>query len=148
MRDSTISPRDIAWAMLRAAVGVLIITHGYGKIFGVSPEGVDRMVGFTGTVIEMGLPAPEAFAWLAALSELVGGALLVIGLFTRPAALFALATMIGAVYSLRAESFSAMEKPLLFGFVFIAFLIGGAGRLSFDAVRRAKKERLALSIFR
>lgn len=126
----------------------MLVTHGYAKIFGVTLDGTDVMTGFVAKVTGMGFPAPEAFAWAAALSELIGGSLMVIGLFTRPAAFLALCTMLGAVYSHRADGFSHMEKPMLFGVIFIALLLGGAGRFSFDAIKQARKERAALSIFR
>ncbi|AKU92288.1 DoxX family protein [Vulgatibacter incomptus] len=148
MSATTISPRSIGWAVLRIAVGAMFVTHGYAKIFGVTPDGTPQMGQFLLQVSALGLPFPEALAWIAALSELVGGSLVVIGLFTRPAALFALGTMVGALHHHRADAFPQMEKALLFLVVFLVLLIGGSGPFSFDAAKRAKKEKLSLSIFR
>lgn len=84
MRDTpSLSLRDVAWSMLRVAVGAMFLTHGYAKIFGVTADGTDRMLKFIGTVTALGLPFPEAFAWLAALAELLGGSLVVLGLLDR-----------------------------------------------------------------
>jgi len=148
VRDSTISARDIGWAILRVAVGAMFITHGYGKIFGETADGTSRMVTFASSVASMGFPSPELFAWVAALSELIGGSLIVIGLFTRFASLFAASTMLVAAYSHLDEGYKGMELPMLFGVVFVVLLVAGSGRFSFDAVRQAKKEKAALSIFR
>ncbi len=142
------STRDIAWALLRVAAGAMLITHGYAKVFGVSADGSPAMAGFIQQVAGLGFPYPPLFAWLAALSELAGGTLIVFGLFTRPAALSAAATLLVAAYSQRAGAYAQMEKPLLFLAIFVALTLGGAGPFSFDAARRSKKERLSLSIFR
>src|SRR3989338_5873123 len=83
---------DIGLLWLRVLTGLGMAYHGYGKVFGGS---MDKM---TEGVAAMGFPAPEFFAWAAALSEFAGGILLVLGLFTRPAALFILITMAVAVF--------------------------------------------------
>src|SRR5688500_9968883 len=71
---------DSAMLVMRLWLGATMITHGWPKVFG----GMEK---FTTGVAEMGFPAPEVFAWAAALSELAGGLLLGLGLATRATSL-------------------------------------------------------------
>lgn len=76
---------DLGLFIVRAFAGIaMALGHGWGKLvheghFGPTPE-------FIGSVENLGLPMPVVFAWGAALSELVGGVLIAIGLLTRPRA--------------------------------------------------------------
>ena len=121
---------DLGLLLLRVFTGLaLALAHGRGK-FPPSPrfiEGVERM----------GFPMPELFAWAAASAELIGGALLVVGLLTRPSAFFILLTMATAGFIRHApDPFSGKEKAFLFGVVAVLFLLAGAGRYSLDALFR------------
>ena len=69
--------RDWGMAVLRVAIGVTFFMHGWQKLFQM---GIPGVAGFFG---QMGIPAPMAAATLISLLELVGGALLIAGLFTR-----------------------------------------------------------------
>ena len=64
-------------AILRVAIGVTFFMHGWQKLFQM---GIPGVAGFFG---QLGVPTPLAAATLVALVELVGGALLIAGLFTR-----------------------------------------------------------------
>src|SRR5204863_292435 len=81
---------------IRVPAGVFLAAHGLAKVKG----GVD---GFAGGLAEKGFPLPSMFAWAATLSELVGGALVALGLLCRPAAAFAGITMVVAVLSTHAH---------------------------------------------
>src|SRR3954465_2673823 len=60
------------WALVgRVLLGLLFLVYGVIKITSIA--------GTTGYMTKQGLPAPELFAWAAALIELVGGALGIIG---------------------------------------------------------------------
>jgi len=114
---------------LRVLMGLSIAYHGFGKVFG------GRMEAFTHGVGEMGFPFPALFAWLAALSELVGGLLLVVGLATRPAALFIFVNMCVAAFIRHgADPFSRKELALAYGVIAGALILTGAGKLSLDAL--------------
>jgi len=89
--------------------------------------------GFIERTADMGFPAPALFAWLAALSEFVGGLLIALGLATRPTALFAGITVGVAAFLRHAEDpYSGKEKALLFFFIFLFLFITGSGKYSFD----------------
>lgn len=113
---------------LRVLMGFGIAWHGYGKIFG------GRMAKFTEGVAGLGFPVSEFFAWAAALSELVGGILVVVGLGTRFAALFIFITMSVAAFLWHAaDPFSVKELALTYWVMAGTLILTGAGSFSVDA---------------
>jgi putative oxidoreductase len=125
---------DFGLAVLRVS-GVLLATHGFDKVFG----GAARMDGFAKGIDEMGFPVPVVWAWAAALSELVGGAFVALGLFTRLAAFFAAATMFVAAFIRHApDPFAKKELALLYLLVMVALVCLGGGRFSVDGLWRKK----------
>jgi putative oxidoreductase len=121
---------DIGLLLLRVLGALtLVLLHGWGK---VPPK-----PGFVGMLGGMGFPAPEVFAWLAALAEFGGGLLLAIGLLTRPAAFllvghFAIVELVAHA----GETFKERELPFLFLLIALTLLFTGAGRYSVDAALR------------
>jgi putative oxidoreductase len=68
---------DLALLVLRCAIGGVMVAHGWNHVFGGGRiEGTARW--FAGLGMRPGL----LHAWLASVTELVGGALLVLGLLT------------------------------------------------------------------
>ncbi|HZI05590.1 MAG TPA: DoxX family protein, partial [Archangium sp.] len=109
----------IGWTLVRVVFGLtLALGHGLPKVTG----DISR---FAEGVAALGFPFPTFFAWCATLTEAVGGVLIAVGLFTRPAAALAAFTMIVAAFRHRPDPFSLMEKPLLFLTVFVALSIAG-----------------------
>src|SRR5262245_40421111 len=99
---------DVGLAFLRLA-GLGPGYHGYQKIF----DG--DMSNFASGVEKIGFPAPMAFAWAAALSELAGGALVAVGLFARFGAAFAAITMFVAAFLAHAtDGFQKREMALAY----------------------------------
>jgi len=112
---------------MRVLTGAGLITHGFPKVF----EG--GMPGLTQGVASMGFPQPEVFAWAAALSELAGGIFIILGLYTRLAALFVFITMsVAAFIALKAEPLKTKELALAYWTLSgaLIFLGGGAFSLS------------------
>lgn len=124
---------EAAFTALRVFAGLsMSLAHGLGKL----PPG-EQFVGFVG---KLGFPAPSLFAWAAALSEFLGGILLAIGLFTRPAAFFVLFTMGVAAFKVHAaDPYLKKELAFLYGVIALAFTLVGAGRLSIDSLIRKGK---------
>lgn len=116
---------DVGLLLLRLWVGlVMAFGHGLGKF------GSEK---FLAGVVELGLPAPEVMALLAALSEFVGGLLLALGLLTRPAAFTIVITMAVAAFGRHADDpFRMQEMALFYGVAALGFVFTGAGRLSLD----------------
>ncbi len=117
--------------LLRFVIGAILVVHGLQKIFYI---GVDHVAqGFA----QLGYHPALFWAWAVALTEALGGALLAVGLLTRPAALAAVIFMINAVwYTAHRGGFfdgdRGCEYAVLIGFVALFFLIRGGGRLSLD----------------
>lgn len=123
------SPRrlDLALLLLRLGFGTsMALAHGFGK--------VKDLAGFTANLTARGIPMPEVLGPAAALSELLGGLLLALGLLTRPAAGFVLVTMAVAAFHVHGnDPFARKELALAHGLVALAIAIAGPGRLSLDA---------------
>ena len=111
------------------AGGTMAIAHGWGK--------VPPSEGLVQAVAGMGFPVPIVWAWAAALAELVGGALVALGLATRPAAWTVAITMgVAGLIQHAGDSFTTKELALVYGVVFVALALLGPGRLSLDATLR------------
>ena len=122
-----------AMALLRIVSGYLFLLHGASKLLHV-PH-VDMFDGLQ-LVSLMGL---------AGIIELVGGALLILGLFTRPAAFVMSGEMAAAYFMAHASQGHLLvpmlnegEAAVLFCFVFLFFAAAGAGAWSLDGVRSSR----------
>jgi putative oxidoreductase len=113
--------------LLRVGFGLsLAFGHGINKLFTLGK--------FIRKTEGHGFPLPEVMAPLAMLSELAGGILLALGLATRPAAAFVIATMLGAAFVAHAnDPFSKKELALAYALAALVVLVAGPGRYSVDA---------------
>jgi len=122
----------LGWTLVRGVFGLtLALGHGLPKVRG-------DMSQFAQGVAALGFPFPVFFAWCASLAEFLGGLLVAVGLFTRPAAAFAGFTMAVALFRHRADPFGRMELALLYLTVMLAVVLAGAGPWSLDARVRRK----------
>ena len=122
----------LGWTLVRVVFGLsLAFAHGLPKVMG-------DMHRFAQGVEALGFPYPLYFAWAAALSELVGGLLVALGLFTRLGAFFVACTMGVALYQHRMDAFGRMELAVLYLAVFLAAVFIGGGPLSVDAKMRRR----------
>lgn len=117
-----------ALTVLRVVAGVVMMHNGLDKISDIS--------GFAESyVMEIGLPFPIFFSYVAALTELIGAPLLVFGLFTRFAAFGLTSTMLVAIYHhIHVSGFSipSIELTTLYCVCFAFFAVNGAGQFSLD----------------
>lgn len=86
------------------------------------------------------VPPTGSLPWIAGLFELVGGALLAIGLFTRPVAFVLSGVMASAYFIAHApQSFFPVlnggDAAILYCFVFLYFVFAGPGAFSVDGAR-------------
>jgi putative oxidoreductase len=128
---ATWTPR--AQALLRIVTAYLYLTHGTAKLLGVPHVAnfdnlrLFSLIGFAGIL------------------ELVGGVLLLIGLFTRPVA-FVLSGEMAVAYFMAHGSQGYVLVPMLnrgelaalYCFVFLFFAAAGAGAWSVDGARRRR----------
>jgi len=122
---------NVGFLWLRVFMGSGIAYHGYGKVFG------GHITQLTSGLVQMGLPFPEVLAWAAALSEFAGGILIVLGLFTRPAAFFVFVTMSVAAFKAHAADPLQVKELALAYWTISGFLIlAGAGKYSLDNLRK------------
>jgi len=121
---------QFALTILRVVAGVVIFHNGLDKISDIQ--------GFAEAyVAEIGLPFPIFFSYVAALTELIGAPLLVLGLLTRPAAFGLMSTMLVAIYHhvhISGFSIPTIELSALYGVCFAFFAVNGAGQFSLDQI--------------
>jgi putative oxidoreductase len=119
-----------ALAVLRIVTAYLFIQHGTAKLFGAP-----HVAMFDGLQI-------TSLVGVAGILEVVGGILLLIGLFTRPVA-FVLCGFMAVAYFMAHASQGHPHLPMLnqgelavlYCFVFLYFVFAGAGAWSVDAAR-------------
>jgi putative oxidoreductase len=87
----TISP--FAYALLRGAVGLALVPHGLRNTFGFFPNTGVRALNLKDLAVQLdqsGYRPGNLWAPAISITQLVGGPLLALGLFTRPVAAVAL----------------------------------------------------------
>ncbi|MBV8107915.1 MAG: DoxX family protein [Hyphomicrobiales bacterium] len=120
-------------SVLRIVTGLLFVEHGMQKVFDFPPSGhgavpLFSLIGFAGSL------------------ELVGGFLILIGLFTRPAAFILAGEMAVAYWTVHAaKSFfpavNSGDAAILFCFLFLYFVVAGGGAWSLGVVLKSDFER-------
>jgi putative oxidoreductase len=131
---TTIWTEQVSLNLLRIVAGFLFWQHGVQKLFGVL--GRDQPVEFF------------TLFGLAGVLETVGGALIVLGLFTRPVAFILAGEMAWAYFMAHApESFwpiiNSGELAALYAFLFLYVAARGGGAFSLDGVLRLRKGKTA-----
>jgi putative oxidoreductase len=123
--------RPRALAVLRIVTGFLLIPHGTAKLFGVPHQAM-----FDGLQL-------VSLIGVAGVLEVFGGALILIGLFTRPVAFLLCGFMAVAYFMAHGSQGNILlpmlnqgELAVLYCFVFLYFVFAGAGAWSVDAVRQ------------
>ncbi|MBB5958717.1 putative oxidoreductase [Saccharothrix tamanrassetensis] len=125
--------RDHALALFRIVVGVLFVCHGAQKLFGV--------LGAKGAVSITSWPAGPA-----GLIELVGGALIVVGLGTRVAALISSGAMAYAYFVVhQPEGLLPIqnhgELAAVYAWVFLLLVFTGPGAFALDRVIASRRQQ-------
>jgi putative oxidoreductase len=125
-----------ALPLLRLAMGMILMPHGCQKLFGWF--GGAGFAKFTQIFEQIGYKPGVFWVLVVGLTELVGGACLAVGLFTRVAALCIVLFMLNAVWVTSGKGFfwtgGGAEYSLLILFVALVFLIRGGGKCSLDAM--------------
>lgn len=123
----------LALTALRVVAAFIFITSGTTKIFEF-PSGMPA-----GTIVE-----PFNLAWFGGWLEIVFGALIGLGLCTRPIAFLASGMMAVAYFKFHAPAsfwptINGGTPAILFCFIWLYFAAAGAGPWSVDAMRGGKR---------
>ena len=124
--------REQLLSVLRIMSGLLFLQHGTTKYLSLPAT-------------KMSGASPLTLSGAAGMIELVAGVLIVIGLFTRPAAFVASGTMAAAYFLAHfPRGFFPLqnggELAALYCFVFLFLAATGGGALSVDALMGRKKQ--------
>jgi putative oxidoreductase len=144
-------PQSFGMLLIRLVVGAVLMYHGSQKLFGwFDGPGMDGFI--KGVEALPNVPMPKIAAWVAAVSEFGGGALLILGLLTRLAALMIAGTMGVAVFVFHAPDFQPLfagdailnkaDFALTLCFVGLGLLFTGPGKIAIDHLLfgRAKRD--------
>lgn len=119
---------DQAWFAIRIALAIVLVLHGYDKLFGAT--GID---GFTGFLTSQGFPAAAFFAWVVALLEFFGGIAIGIGLWTRYVGALVAIEFAVILLFVKKLAFPLSDTDLLAFGIAIALILVGSGGWSCDA---------------
>ncbi len=126
----------LSYPIIRFITGILLIPHGYGKLYKGFNGNLDGFINFLDK--EYSNPVFTGFflAYLIALTEFIGGICIALGFFTRISALAVTIFMAFAVEQHIDQGFfwtkEGYEYPLMWGIVTFAIFLKGSGNLSLD----------------
>ena len=124
------APRVLS--ILRIVAALIFFEHGTQKLLGFPPAA--------------NAPAFLSLSWTAGVLELVGGALLILGLWARPVAFILSGEMAFAYFIGHAPRnffpvLNGGDAAILYCFVFLYLAVAGPGPWSLDAVRTRGMQR-------
>ena len=117
-------------SILRIVAALIFFEHGTQKLLGFPPS--DR-----------GAPEMLSLSWIAGFLEITGGALLIVGLFTRPVAFILSGLMACAYWMAHAPQnvfpvLNGGDAAILYCFIFLYLVFAGPGPWSLDALVRRR----------
>jgi putative oxidoreductase len=137
---------------IRIIIGVGFMAHGWAK-WSRGPAT------FAELLKQVGVPLPLANAWLVTSLELFGGFAVLIGAFVAVVSIPLILSMLGAMFTVNIKyGFSAVktigltpagpqfgppgyEINLLYIACLMALILGGAGPISIDSLRKRRQQR-------
>ena len=122
---------DEALSLLRIVAALLFLLHGTSKLFDFPPY-------------PLGSPNIYSTFWIAGVMELIGGTLLIIGLFSRLTAFLLSGEMAVAYWIFHAPqspfpTINGGEGAILYCFIFLFIAAAGPGAWSIDAKFRGQR---------
>lgn len=137
---TSVNETPVASLLVRLIVGCVFLSEGIQKFLFSDSLGVGRF-------IKIGIPAPEIMAPFVGIVEIVCGTLVLVGFFTRLAAIPLIFNMLVAIAATKVPIFlergfwvmaheSRTDWSMLLGSLFLALV--GAGRWSLDGMNLVK----------
>lgn len=134
------SGADVGLLIMRLVLGGTFLAHGCQKLFGLF--GGPGIGGFADTLTGYGYRSPQLLSWVTALTEVIGGGLVVLGLFTPLAAAGLLGIMVNTVWLKLGNGFfvaprnpGGVELDVLLGGLAAGITLTGPGRVALDKGR-------------
>jgi putative oxidoreductase len=122
--------QPLALLVMRLALGAVMVVYGYHKVFG----GLHHHADF---VASLGLPRWSAY--LSSFAEFLGGLLILLGLFTRVAAVAICIDLSVAIAKVHFHNGltgnGGYEFPLALAALAFALIFFGGGPIAFDHIR-------------
>ena len=120
-----------ALSLLRIVAALIFLLHGSSKLLGFPPS-------------EMPMPPAMSFLWFGGVLELIGGLILLFGLFSRPVAFILSGEMAVAYWMFHAPqstfpSVNGGDAAILYCFVFLLIAAAGPGPWSIDSALRRQR---------
>ena len=123
--------QPLALLVMRLALGVVMLAHGYQNTFRHLHDHVHM-------VVSLGIPA--WLGYVSSFTEFFGGLLIVAGFFARPAALAICIDLLVAIWKVHWHNGltgdHGYEFPLALAALAFALIFFGGGQISFDHVLR------------
>ena len=124
-----------ALSLLRIVAALIFLLHGSSKLLGFPPS-------------EMPMPPAMSFLWFGGVLELIGGLMLLFGLFSRPVAFILSGEMAVAYWMFHAPqstfpSVNGGDAAILYCFVFLLIAAAGPGPWSIDSTLRRQRTVVA-----
>ena len=124
--------RDFGLLILRIGIGIMFMLHGLPKM----TSGPEKWAALGGSMQTVGIDFMPAFwGFMAAFAELIGGGLMILGLFFRPVTALLTITMIVAAlkHGAAGDGFKGYSHAVELGILFFSLYFIGPGRISLDA---------------
>ncbi len=126
--------QPLALFLMRLALGVIMVAHGYHKVFGGLHHHAHMVAG-------LGLPA--WLGYVSAFTEFLGGLLILAGFFTRAAAFAICVNLVVAIWKVHLHSGllgspdrPGYEFPLAVAVLAFSLIVFGGGPIAIDHVLR------------
>lgn len=122
----------LSYPIIRLSVGIMMIPHGYGKIF--NDNGIERTAKFFSSI---SIEPSIFFAWYVGIIEFVGGICVAIGFLTRLFSIQLVGILFVATFIVHFNNGflwikGGYEYPLMWMIIMIAVTFRGGGKLSID----------------
>jgi len=121
--------QPLALLILRLALGIILLAHGYSKVFGGGFHGHAEFV------TKLGMP--HWMAYLSSGTETLGASAILLGLFTRCFSIAVVIEMLVIIFKVELHHGlkGGYELPLALATMAFVLIFFGAGPISIDAIR-------------